>query len=350
MKRLCSVAGLVAILLTGALAAAQTTGWEVAASGAYMMPNNFNMPEYAAWGGGVSVGWRYRFDGDEWWERHRKHPVFGVRATAMAVPRSVSGHWFGVAGYVQTPLWKSVDYHWGLGLSVYSRSAYFTHDTTNIFITTLLNCLIDIGLDVHLTDAATLGLSFMHTSNGMLHFPNKGLNYFQLGLSYGFPVWERRAEDEPGERPSFGRHEVGFTLSPALARVRGDWSKPVLYPCYDVSLNYQAYLNPVLAAGGAVDLWFNGHHWYRIQEGGYEWALPVYVSALGYLEGFWGHISLKGGIGPVLLASPLVSVRIYERAGVYYNWSNSYVGVAINAHAGMAEFIEWSYGYRWKVK
>ena len=55
-------------------------------------------------------------------------------------------------------------------------------------------------------------------------------------------------------------------------------------------------------------------------------------------------------MGPQLIVSSFVTIPIYERLGAYYNWGSNYVGVAVNAHAAKAEFIEWSYGRRFPIK
>ena len=72
-------------------------------------------------------------------------------------------------------------------------------------------------------------------------------------------------------------------------------------------------------------------------------------SAMAFAEFFWGPVSLKAGIGPNIVVSPQVTIPYYERLGVYYNFGNNYAGVAVNAHGGRVEFIEWTYGRRFPV-
>ena len=70
---------------------------------------------------------------------------------------------------------------------------------------------------------------------------------------------------------------------------------------------------------------------------------------MAMMEFFWGPLSIKAGAGPVLLCSPQVTTPFYERAGAYYNFGKNYVGVAVNAHGGRVEFIEWTYGRRFGI-
>lgn len=340
---------ILALLAFAPIAHAQLEGWTVSHSYGISTPNNFNMPEQTRAALGLELGWRHRMSGDDWWMQYRRYPSFGVKGSAMYTINGIAGTRLGIAGYVWTPLCRHLSTHWGVGLSSYTKSASFTHDTDNIFITTPITCLIDIGVDIQLTNQTALALSFMHASNGKLNYPNKGLNYLQATLEYALqPNCESYIKPTPVALSQYKRHELGFTLSGGLAHE--DMYDGHLYGCYDLSLNYEYYLNPAIALGGTFDLWFVGNHWKNIQSGEYSWSLPAYGSALFSIEGFWGSISLKGGVGTVL-AAPVEAhiVKLYERAGVYYNWGGNYVGVAINAHGGRAEFIEWSYGYRFKL-
>ena len=264
------------------------------------------------------------------------------------IPQSMSGHRIGLEYLVRGPFNRKLDYHFGFGFSYYTKSKYFTHDEDNIFITTLLSCLINLGVDYHFTDRLTANFSFIHSSNGLLNRPNKGLNYLQFGVGY---LIGKMGKESIGEdllpRPEFNRNEFNIAFQGGFAMSR-DMLVEGLHPCYDLSLNYQYYLDPVVAVGGTLDFWYNGTHTDFMKEYKIDYAIPCYVSALAYLEGFWGALSLKGGIGPVLLASPCVYINFYERLGVYYNFGNNYVGVALNAHAGMIEFIELCYGIRIK--
>lgn len=347
VRLLCRVAVVVMLAAAPQVLRAQTL-WEVSLTGGYMTPNNFNMPEYSAWTVGGDVALFHRRDENLWWIQRRRNPLMGVKLSFAYIPQSMSGHRIGLEYLVRGPFNRKLDYHFGFGFSYYTKSKYFTHDEDNIFITTLLSCLINLGVDYHFTDRLTANFSFIHSSNGLLNRPNKGLNYLQFGVGY---LIGKMGKESIGEdllpRPEFNRNEFNIAFQGGFAMSR-DMLVEGLHPCYDLSLNYQYYLDPVVAVGGTLDFWYNGTHTDFMKEYKIDYAIPCYVSALAYLEGFWGALSLKGGIGPVLLASPCVYINFYERLGVYYNFGNNYVGVALNAHAGMVEFIELCYGIRIK--
>lgn len=347
MRRFKTAVVLLFILAAGALRG-QSSRWEATLAFSVMAPNNFNMVGYTAGAVSGELGWWYCFEGDDWWIARRKNPAFGIRGSFAYVPTGISGHRLGLAGVIRGPLWRRLDYHLGAGFSMFTRSQYFTHDEENIFISTLLACLIDVGVDYCLSDRLTASFALLHSSNGMLHRPNKGLNFLQLGMTYRLagPAYRLQQPSPMPEQPSMAsRHELGLTLQGGVVASR-DERLDGLHPCYDLSLNYQYYLDPLVAVGGTLDLWYNMTHYHLARMSGESYTFPCYLSALGYIEGFWDHISIKAGIGPVLVAPPRVKIRFYERVGAYYNFGHQYVGMALNAHAGVIEFIEWSYGVR----
>lgn len=319
---------------------------EATFTAAYMMPNNFNMMGYAAASAGVEATAWWRVQGDEWWKSRRGYPSFGFKGSVAFVPGGIAGHRLGLAGMLRGPLWRQVDYQLGLGLSYYTNSQYFTGDPENIFISTLVSCLIDVGCVWHLGDDQLVTFALVHSSNGMLNRPNKGLNYLQVGYGFALDPVAQGGGGEAQPRPPFARHEFGVALSGGLTAPRNLHFHPQhLYPCYDLSLNYQYYLDPVVAVGGTLDFWYNFSDRDVALRYGQRWRMPLYFGGLAYVEGFWGPLSVKAGIGPSL-GGEEVGIPFYERVGVYYNFRRFYAGVALNAHAGVIEFIEWTVGRR----
>lgn len=350
MKRL----ALVVTMAIATAAAAQGGYWEVGLNGCWQTPNGFNMLEYSEWAGGFDVAYARRIVSNDYGTMWRRYPTVGVRASLEYVPHGISGSRLGVVGLLRAPLWGRLDYSLAAGISAFSRSRFITHDTSNIFVSSLLCCLVDVGVVYNVSNSFALTASFLHSSNGNMVRPNKGLNFLQLGVAYRLgvpdeePDW-RHARQSIDTVPPYCRHELGFTLSPGFSTSRHTRQEG-LYLDYDISLNYRYYHNPLISTGLTVDLWFNGSHWTRFVWYDEPYYVPVYVSAMLTIEGHWGPVSIGGGVGSTLLASSMVDMPLYERLGVYYNWGNNLVGVAINAHGVKAEFIEWSYGRRFGIR
>ena len=327
---------------------AQGTRLDVTATGGYMMPNNFNMAEYNRWGAGVEASWWQRTSGSEPWKALRRYPSFGVAASFLYIPEGPAGHRFGLAAGLRAPMWRRIEYYLMLGLSTYTKPYCLTHDPENIFIGPWVSCLIDIGLQCNITRRLSMKVSLVHTSNGNMYRPNKGLNYLQGGLTYAVVADGSSAGAEPGRRPDVAvgtRNEVAVTASHGLVMSR-HLMQDGYYPCYDLSAAFLHYVSPVLAVGGGVDLWYNFSHTWQLPRYKDRYPLPLYAGLQAVSEAFWGPVCLRVGVGFIPLTSSRVGMRLYERVGAYYSLGHTYFGVGLNARAGMIEFVEWSVGYR----
>ncbi|MBR1550161.1 MAG: acyloxyacyl hydrolase [Bacteroidales bacterium] len=327
--------------------------WQLGINASYAMPNNFDMMEYSRGTFGFDVTWFSRQSGNEYWRLRKHYPAFGIRGSFACIPNAIYGHRFGLAGIVQAPLGRLLDYHIGLGLSSYTRPQSITHDPDNIFISSVVNCLIDVGFDLRLGDRYLLSASLLHSSNGMLLFPNKGLNFLQFGAAVKLGNEYERTLDWQHSRNLIDTAtlippEFSIAFSPGTVMSR-DTTFPGYYFCYDLALTYQRYASPTFAYGATIDFWYNFVDHEQLQYERSPYTLPVYLSALGTMEFFWGPLSIKAGIGFSIVSSPQVSTPLYERVGAYYNLRRVFLGVGINAHGGRIEFIEWTLGYRFPL-
>lgn len=349
MKRLLII---MLALLTASVGQTQETlhSWDVSLNAGYMMPNNSAYKDFASTTFGVDATWWCRGIDTSYWRSKKHYPFFGLKFSYAHIPNSIAGDRLGLTGQVRQQLFGLKHWEWsaGLGLSAYTKPRSITGDTNNIFIGSLVNCLIDLGITYRPTDRFFLSARVLHTSNGMLMWPNMGLNYFQVDMGYTF------GQRQPGSYPTnvgdskVPKREFGIAISPGMVMSR-DRDFDGYYFCYDLNLYYQNYVSPTFAFGGAVDLWYNTNDTKHLEREDGVYKIPLYVSAMAFAEIFWGPVSLKAGIGPNIVVSPQVTIPFYERVGAYYNFGNNYLGVAVNAHGGRVEFIEWTYGRRFPV-
>ena len=325
--------------------------WEITLGGEYMVTAYSFTSTDNAWGMGAEVAWWQRTDGRKPWHALRKYPSLGVKGYVGWFPTSLCGHRFGVARMMRSPLTDWLDWETGLGIATFTKPSFLTGDTTNVYITTAIVCLIDVGLNAHLKDQWQMGVRLIHSSNGMLHRPNRGLNFLRADISYRFPTHNKWEKTEPAiaETPVFERSSnINIMLSSGLVESRHYMQQGIFY-CYDAAIGYDYQPTQLMKVGATVDLWYNFS--YRQQE---RWRndvfdVPMYIGVMGTVEGFWGAVSLKAGIGYTVIRSAAVGIPIYERVGLYYNFGNNYVGIGMNAHAGQVEFIEWSLGHRFSL-
>lgn len=342
---------LVLALLSVLPGASQETlrSWDVTLNGGYMMPNNSDYRDNASATFGMDVTyWRRGMD-SSYWRFRRDYPAFGLKVSYAHIPHSLAGDRIGLTGQLREPLFHSERWEWsvGLGLSAYTRPRSFTGDTNNIFIGSFINCLIDMGITYHPIDQLFFSARVLHTSNGMLMWPNMGLNYFQIDVGYTLGRRLPVSYPETIAAPQAPESEFGVAFSPGMVMSR-DQDFDGYFFCYDLSFYYQKYTSPLFAFGGAVDFWYNTNDTKHLEREESPYRLPLYMSAMAMMELFWGPVSLKVGAGPALVVSPQVTIPFYERVGSYYNFGKNYVGVAINAHGGRIEFIEWTVGHRFR--
>lgn len=327
---------------------AQDTHWEFAIGGEYMVTGYSLASPHNASGTGLEVTWLRRMEGDACWVRMRHHPSVGLRLGLGITPQGISGNRIGVTPVLRTPLSAWLDLDLGLGVSVYSRPSFVSHDTANVYISTPATWLIDVGLVAHLDERSHVALKLLHSSNGNMRRPNRGLNYLNLevGMALGKDFYEYKKEPGCAFNPW---HEVGVMVAPSLAFSRHATQQGLFF-CYDVSLNYEYRRTPLWGVGASVDLWYNFSYAWQVSVYHDRYTFPMYMGAMPFVEFYWGALSVKGGVGVTLLASNRVSGPVYERLGVYYNFGDCYAGIGINAHYGQAEFVEWSFGYRLKPR
>ncbi|MBR1799667.1 MAG: acyloxyacyl hydrolase [Bacteroidales bacterium] len=323
-----------------------------AASASYMMTNNQSYAAYNSAMAGIEASWH----SGSLQQRFADDFELGLTASIGVIAKPIAGHRIGLVGDVRAPIGQHWRYVIGLGLSAYTNPYSASHNEENIFIGSTLNCLIDLRLQYRINNLCHLSVGLLHTSNGSLLRPNQGLNFLQMDIGFDFDT-ERNSDnaspDTPTTSPTLNtlplrNNEVGFTLSAGL--VQGQYGAIVdYYFCYDLSLNYMHYLSPKWAVGGSADVWFNFADRTVFAYEKLRYDFPAYLSVMIAGERHWGPLSLKAGIGPHIIASPASKIPFYERVGTYYNWRTHYVGVALNAHAGKIEFIEWSYGHRFSI-
>lgn len=327
---------LAVILLLLPLALNAQSRWEVSLGGEYTLTAYSFYSPHNTWGTGLQVT--------------RWNEPFGIKFDAGLTPQSICGNRLGAAFMIRTPLAARLAADIGIGVASYSKPNYVTLNADNVYISTPVVCLFDLGLVARMDRGSFVAMRLLHSSNGNMRRPNRGLNYFRLEM--GFPLAIGYSPHTTRHRPLTiphsplaADHYLDLMVAPSLAVSRHNMQHGLFF-CYDVALSYEYRLMPTLLCGGTVDLWYNFSHPWQLPRYHDTYTFPMYVSALAFFEHFWGPVSIKGGVGMVLAASTRVLVPVYERLGIYYNFGNNYAGIGINAHGGQAEFIEWSYGRR----
>lgn len=344
---------LVLLVSLHTVAKGQPTHYSVGGTAGMVIATNGSPFDGRSPTGGIDVAalWSHK-DTSVFWHRFWDEPMIGVRANYAHIWNSVAGDRLGLAWTLNGPLLGHLSWTYSVGLSMYTKPYSVTHDTTNSFIGSPLNCLIDLGFmyELPLSERLTAALTakLVHSSNGYLYKPNHGLNYLQaeLGLRYG------PARRHYRHRPSFfgdstfhGYGRPFLLVAPGAVMSRyDDLDDIIYYPTYLLQLGYIRQVHPCFAIGGALDLSYNFSHRRMAPTD----ELPVYPAAFGFFDTQWGPLTLRLGLAHYLAYYPLNWEQYYERVAVYYRIGNAghhLVGAGMKVHYDHIDFIEWSYIY-----
>ena len=223
------------------------------------------------------------------------------------------------------------------------------------------------------------GLDFAHHSNGALHRPNKGANYFgpMLGLVYT-PQDEASAQQKQQAADAAANNSTVIpfqkywfaevTLGVGGKSLLEEWDytqgelPPTdpdyrtehfhIYPAYSMQVALMNRYKPCYATGFALDLFYGsysdevekideryGHHVTHS-----PWSMAMAVKQHFYYKQF----SLRGSLGYYLYrrmgtGADKIEKPYYERIGLYYSLPKFHhvtVGVDVKAHLGKADFTE----------
>lgn len=294
----------------------------------------------------AAVCWRQE-DEQQYWTTFWNHPYAGIRTNYAHILNGIAGDRFGLAGFLQGPITRHIDWVYGAGFSLYTRPYRFTHDPENIYIGSVVNCLIDVGLVFNFPVGENYTLfatgKLVHSSNGYLYKPNHGLNYLQaeVGCRFGAAQSPMKAPLQDSTFTPFGRWFV--MVAPGAAMSRNDpLDKIVYYPTYMSQVGYTRYFHPCFAYSGALDLSYNFAH--RKLAPVDEW--PVYPAVSVFGDCLWGAFDLRLGVAHYLSYYPQNWFQYYERVAIYYRFGEELrhrAGVGMKVHGDHIDFVEWTY-------
>jgi hypothetical protein len=307
----------------------------------------------------LRVGWQTRAGSDPYHQRHN-FPIYGIGLYSSTFHKPEIGTPVALYGFVAIPIkparFSRWDFNYRISLGIASDFRPFDEEENplNIMLGTKRNVYIDLGaqanyrLGKHFQLGA--GLAFKHFSNGSIKQPNKGINLIPTTLSVTYypkvvgDIFRKQAV-EPFENnfalhinyaagvkqlnPENEKRYFKSTLGAYISRSLGaKWRLGAGGDLY-----YSASGNDALVAGS--DAGEAG----ALLSGGPAFYIDHILTSRLYLNGNVGYYlhrnDFNGEVGPMFL-----------RIGVRYKLMREmYAGVSIKAHAGKADYIEWTLGY-----
>lgn len=327
------------------------------------MPNNeevrqnFNTDYFN--GLNFRLGWQTR---KGFYNSLYNYPIYGVGFYSSTFKHKEFGNPYAIYGFVSVPIRpRSASGPWNFSYRIaFGMSSNFRHydedeNPLNILIGSKRNCYIDLGLQAHYTlnQHFTLngGLSFHHFSNGALQLPNKGLNLVPLTLSLSYIPG--------GQVLDLKKQEAPISIMP-----RSEWHVAFAAGARQMNmLDHRRYFK----AGLGI---------YKTYSLGYKWKLgggmDAFYSESGRSNTYAGRdrnqVDKLISIAPALYIDHVLNERLYinggigiyahrnrengenkpyyQRIGIRYKvWDKIFTGISIKAHAGSADFIEFSTGF-----
>lgn len=287
------------------------------------------------------------------------YPTYGLGYYSSTFNSDIIGNPYAIYGFVQTPIGKlptkkwSYDYRIGLGLSGNFNPYDEDNNPLNLVIGSKRNVFIDFALRsqyrFHPNWKVGVGLAFHHFSNGALTLPNKGINLIPLTFSVNFQPKPftpyKRAELKPFHKKIVYDISYGAGVKQLEKNSDARYFKTTLglYASRNVSYKWR------LGAGYEVFYSESGHHDHIAGErAGKLNALVSGGPSLYIVHTLNDRLLLNGNTGYYLHHQSFNGEikRMFLRAGArYYVYKDVNFGISIKAHAGKADYIEWTLGY-----
>ncbi|MDR1345627.1 MAG: acyloxyacyl hydrolase [Bacteroidales bacterium] len=328
--------------------------------------------------------------GKNLWERSLNKPIVGIAlrytdysdfSDASAIRKwqsRILGQNVALFGYLQGPIirykWFTWHYQLGMGFAVftkiYNEKTNPENNLISLYVTPYIN--IQMGFDFRLNKKFELCLNanFVHSSNASMNMPNFGINEVQgiVGLRYHFnPDIQWIKEDaKPEFKPE---NALFFTIDPGWLWARYD---DFYYLKVGTNIGYMRHLYPIFNVGIALDLCYM----YKIaptrdakdangQTIPTDYPTHSHAEALyAFGELTFGWFAFHVGIGGYFNRYPrnkeLAKNRdgggtlkkvpwIYEKIGFRIaidKQQRHFVGVSIRAHFPVADYLAFTYGYK----
>jgi hypothetical protein len=250
----------------------------------------------------------------------------------------------------------SLGYRLGAGPGFVSRFYHPEDNPRNSMISNFLNYTLGGHLDIrwhwHPRWSFSTGMGIVHLSNGAWKKPNQGINQISMhvGLSYICKPDTQRLERQKysglaqhywqvGLAGGFKQHEINTPRMGILS----------------MHTYYVAQIKQRNSFFGGVDAMYDPGKSYWID----LYALPYSKGLEGYtqlaLTGGYERRIHRTGISAQLgwyLYDPIrVNRKLYQRYSIQYHWSSRWSSfVALKAHSGTADWVEWGMVHRLSLR
>ncbi len=249
--------------------------------------------------------------------------------------------------------------HWqgtmkvSLGLSFFNRYHDPVENPVNVNIGNSVNIHFNLNYSwfFHLNDNLFLapGISFTHFSNGAYKKPNRGFNLFDVNLALRFRTSPPKPEDFPVKHldKEFTGIKQRLFLVYSFGFMQREEGDPT-YMAHTFSLNHTVQTGFRGRWGVGMDLEYDEHTKEVIRKTKENPDCKDYMrlTAFAAHDILFDRLSLMLNLGTYLHYELKPSTMIFARIGLRYSLgSRLNAQVALKAHGGRADHVNWGLGY-----
>ncbi len=289
------------------------------------------------------------------WHHALNFPIVGAVAYAGTNGNhAVLGENYGAYGFIQIPflgrnrfkLLAKLATGLAYGTKIYDPLS----NPKNIAQSTHINSLICLGFNASYRFEKSLfnfGFDLTHFSNGSNSIPNRGLNllFINVGYTHLLNSSSPLSVDSNFNFQKKNQLQVFGILSHKQYRLY----KEKGYPVYALNVNYQRIKSHLAGFEWGIDLSSKQFLRHLPEHATFSQTDILQVGTyVGYVLSL-DHFEFILGLGALLRDRTQLTGKIYDRLGMRYCIKNNLVlSASILAHIGVADYIEFGLGYRFK--
>ena len=317
--------------------------------------------------------------GRKQWTQWHNYPAYGLALRYGCLDHPMFGSklalfWFIDGQFVRTK-WFSFRYQYGFGAAYFANCYDWKLNPENIIIGSHITAHIDLNLSLMFRVSKQMELAlrgnFSHSSNGAIKYPNYGVNPISVNvaLRYHFNPMPQPIYTIDTITKFHPINSFHITVVPTWRKSKKDYqAKPddgsvdrykdnPNYFAGMIQLGYYRQFHPKYRYGAGIDLMYSSELRRHLEpnDKSAEWKFMTCAAYISF-EVMYNRFVLHTALAYYLYRYADFYTPYYERAGFKIMLGpkyNHYVGMALKAHAGTVDYIEWTYGcdfVSWKDK
>ena len=288
--------------------------------------------------------------GEKEWQQLYRYPIygFGYYFVDLGKPQEL-GQANAIFAYYDIPFYRksksSLSYRLSGGLAYLNKGNVAIGSHINLFFDASLIYKLKIAKHYNLIT----GVGATHFSNGAVEMPNLGLNLFALKVGLQYRFQEHPMDFIKHEIPEIDKKNSFSVLTAAgIKEKRPDGGKK--YNVRVLSADYLRQINHKYNIGGGFDIFYDETLYDVLNPDSTKLILQSDIMRYGVhasFEAVFNKLVLSIQAGTYIFTNYTDDGVIFQRVGLkYFVTKNILANITLKTSAGVADFIEWGFIYR----